>query len=696
MPFGQGLAPAQSALDIPVENGSDSLEAAVGPSGDQRIDGQLCGTRWASPSISYSFPDQLAQYDYGVTGFSPLRSEQASVVERVLEGTGTPAYAGFSIEGFTNLDISFAGAGSGSGTLRYANSSDAPTAYAYYPSSGDWGGDSWYGYAGSDPLEGNYHYHAFLHETGHALGLKHGHETSGFGSLPFDTDSMEFSVMTYRSYVGSDAQFVYNETWGYAQTYMMYDIAALQYMYGADYGTNAGDTVYSWNPTDGATFVDGAAAITPGANRIFETIWDGGGTDTYDLSNYATDLAVDLAPGGYSTLSTAQIAYLGGGVYARGNVFNALLYQDDPRSLIENAIGGSGSDVIAGNAAANTLSGGAGSDRLSGLDGGDRLVGGNGGDSLAGGSGNDTLDGGGGTDTLDGGDGVDVVLYTANTTPVRVDLASGVASFPGQSWPSERLSGVENVQGGSGGDVLLGDGAANVLGGNGGNDSLAGGNGADSLDGGAGNDTLDGGGGTDLLNGGTGADTVRYAANTTPVAIDLQRGAASFPGRSWPQETLVAIENATTGSGADTLTGSAAANGLHGMGGADRLIGAGGADRLVGGTGNDVFVFTAGTSVPGARDMIAGGDGAAAFQGAGAAAGDRIDVSGFDADTTKAGIQDWIFGSGTGKGHLWVSTSGTQTILNGNVDGDAAIEFQLAIDDGSVAASGYKLQDFIL
>ena len=48
---------------------------------------------------------------------------------------------------------------------------------------------------------------------GHALGLKHGHETEVYGALPFGTDSMEYSVMTYRSYVGSDAQAVSASTW---------------------------------------------------------------------------------------------------------------------------------------------------------------------------------------------------------------------------------------------------------------------------------------------------------------------------------------------------------------------------------------------------------------------------------------------------------------------------------------------------
>ena len=43
--------------------------------------------------------------------------------------------------------------------------------------------------------------------------------------------------MTYRSYVGAPFSGYANETWGFAQTFMMLDIAALQHMYGADFTT---------------------------------------------------------------------------------------------------------------------------------------------------------------------------------------------------------------------------------------------------------------------------------------------------------------------------------------------------------------------------------------------------------------------------------------------------------------------------
>ena len=41
-----------------------------------------------------------------------------------------------------------------------------------------------------------------LHELGHALGLKHGDETDVYGALPSDYDSLEFSIMTHRTYIG--------------------------------------------------------------------------------------------------------------------------------------------------------------------------------------------------------------------------------------------------------------------------------------------------------------------------------------------------------------------------------------------------------------------------------------------------------------------------------------------------------------
>ena len=121
--------------------------------------------------------------------------------------------------------------------------------------------------------------------------------------------------MTYRKYVGADPNgdsFADVEKYGAAQTLMMYDIAALQHLYGANYNTNSGNTVYTWSPTTGEMFVNGIGQGAAGANRIFVmTLWDGNGADTYDLSNYSTNLQIDLAPGGWSVFDTSQLSMIG-------------------------------------------------------------------------------------------------------------------------------------------------------------------------------------------------------------------------------------------------------------------------------------------------------------------------------------------------------------------------------------------------
>ena len=181
--------------------------------------------------------------------------------------------------------------------------------------------------------------------------------------------------MSYRSYIGaSTTTGLTNAGWSFPTTLMLYDIAALQYMYGANYNTNSGDTVYTWNPSTGRESINGVAQAAPGGNTIFMTLWDGGGNDTYNFSNYTSNLSVNLQPGGWTITSTTQLANLGNGHTAIGNIANAYLYNNNPASLIENAIGGTGNDTIIGNAADNKLTGGAGNDSLDGVSGTDTAV----------------------------------------------------------------------------------------------------------------------------------------------------------------------------------------------------------------------------------------------------------------------------------------------------------------------------------
>ncbi len=356
---------------------------------------------------------------------------------------------------------------------------------------------------------------------------------------------------------------------GYPTEYTMNDIATMQAMYGADFETQSGDTVYSWSPTTGALTVNGVLQAAPIGNRVSITIWDGGGNDTYDFSRYFTNLTVNLNPGSSSLLSTAQTANPGYGQIDQGKVFNAYQYANDPRSLIENAIAGSGNDSVLGNAAANLLEGGAGADTLSGGAGADTLVGGTGDDVYI-------------VDTLS--DSV-VEASGGGTDLVQVAISTAGGSYTlGAEIENGRLTNTVafTLNGNSLANRLTGNAANNLLNGNDGNDTLDGAGGADTLVGGAGNDVYIVDARSDLvveaLGGGT--DLVRVTIATA----------------GGPYVLTDNVENAILDNAvAFDLTGNGLANLLTGNALANRLDGGAGADTLVGGAGDDVYIVDNGS-----------------------------------------------------------------------------------------------------
>ncbi len=225
------------------------------------------------------------------------------------------------------------------------------------------------------------------------LGLDHGGNYNGgspaYGNTStgwlYTEDSRQFTIMSYFNASATGAN------WGgkYAQTPMVYDILAIQQMYGADYTTRAGDTVYGFNANAGNSIYD----FTQNTSPIL-TIWDGNGIDTIDLSGWSSASTLNLTAGSYSSVN--------------GMTKNlAIAYDVD----IENATGGSGNDIITGNDLANILLGNGGNDTINGAGGNDTINGGAGVDILIGGAGDDTiyfdvldnltlLDGGAGFDTL--------------------------------------------------------------------------------------------------------------------------------------------------------------------------------------------------------------------------------------------------------------------------------------------------------
>ena len=222
-----------------------------------------------------------------------------------------------------------------------------------------------------------------------------------------------------------------------------------------------------------------------------------------------------------------------------------------------------------------------GNDTINGGDGNDALYGQGGSDVINGGIGNDFVDGGTGSDTISGGEGNDT-LYAGPD------------------------------------DDAHDDGASNTIHGDGGNDVIYS-NGYGSYYGDEGDDVLHAGLGTgETLDGGNGIDTVDTTSWDGGYSLDLATGVTNYP-----PESYINFENAITGAGADTVSGTsgdnsiwtnAGADSLNGLDGNDFLSGGADDDSLLGGNGVDVLDGGAG------NDTLNGGAGTdtASFESAGA------------------------------------------------------------------------------
>ncbi|MDP1614766.1 MAG: M10 family metallopeptidase [Methylococcales bacterium] len=186
-----------------------------------------------------------------------------------------------------------------------------------------------------------------LHELGHALGLKHPGDYSQFGSqgdfAPFlpANDDTRHTVMSYNRING----------WLPSKP-MLYDILAIQTLYGVNPNTNSDDNLVG----------ELAYKFKTGADAV-QAIWDAGGTDVINANDQTQSVTIDLNPGHFSFVGKAE---------QTSQQLIAIAYRvEDPNfdwqnNWIENAVGGSGNDRLIGNDAANTLTGGKGSDTLEG------------------------------------------------------------------------------------------------------------------------------------------------------------------------------------------------------------------------------------------------------------------------------------------------------------------------------------------
>jgi serralysin len=334
---------------------------SVNPSGNIPIDALLGDSKWTGSTITYSFmteaPSYFSQYDWD--DFNPFTNQQETFVRQALQLFSDIANINF-------VEVSDA---DGGGTMRFGYGSYPGAAgWAFLPSSNASGGDVWMSNASSDLTPSSPGFTTLIHEIGHALGLKHPHD--GSLNLPTSQDSDQYTVMSYNKHPDMPGVV--------PTTPQLFDIAAIQYLYGTNTNTRSDNSTYSW-----------------GTNANFiETIWDGGGIDTINAANQTRDAVIDLNAGSFSSI----------GAYDSSNAENNLAIAYGV--TIENAIGGSGNDKIIGNSSNNYLEGGAGNDTLWGEAGNDTLTGVGGNDTLVGGSGSDTLNGT--NSTLDGAGEIDI------------------------------------------------------------------------------------------------------------------------------------------------------------------------------------------------------------------------------------------------------------------------------------------------
>lgn len=355
----------------------------------------IAGHKWggfagSAALLSYSFPwtsSSTATFAgrFGTGDYSLLGEHKASS-HYGLDATQQTAARG-ALNAWTNVArvtlSEVAESSSNVGDIRFAwTSSVSPSgsvgmawgwAYGpdgYSPSAGDiWLDALADGAFDPDWSAGSYNFNGLLHEIGHALGLKHSFEEGP--TLPGSLDSQQYTVMSYADHPHSlfgwvskngDGSYFWNLRSVQPDTPMLYDIAAMQYMYGANLNYKTGNDFYTFDP----------------ATPFFRTIWDAGGSDTISVANFTKACEIDLQAGHFSKItieSDSPNAYVWDGPVIQPTYDGTDNLAIAFGVVIENAIGGSGDDTLIGNDSSNNLDGGAGNDTFDGGPGNDVLIG---------------------------------------------------------------------------------------------------------------------------------------------------------------------------------------------------------------------------------------------------------------------------------------------------------------------------------
>jgi hypothetical protein len=373
----------------------------------------LVSSSWASKAgtavtLTYSFMTRLpsdATTD-DANGFQPMTDAQKEGVRSALATWAAVANITFTeVAADGNLQMATNDQGKASSGYAYLPNGVDPT-YLFTNNLDD------YNYVFTP---GKFGLSVLIHEIGHTLGFKHpGNYDSTGGDidgpfLPAATDTIDYSQMSYNTGAG----FALNGNYGV--TPMLYDVQAIQYLYGANMSYHAGADTYAFSK-----------------DAPLQCIWDAGGTDTLDFSACTGATIIDLRAGGFSSTAPGynniSIAY---------NV------------TIELAIAGNGGATIYANGAGNVITGGAGSD------------------VIYEGAGSDQITGNGGSDTVVFGKALSAYAFSGSTGTLSVsgegsDTLAGIAKLQ-FSDTTIQLSNFASVVSGTTGNDALTAAAGNQL-----------------------------------------------------------------------------------------------------------------------------------------------------------------------------------------------------------------------------------------
>ena len=216
--------------------------------GIRNVDAVLIGSKWGTTNLTYSFPTSGSNYNGSVSITNGVSNYHIDLGTQQ-QAAARAAFAQLSaVSGLTFTEITETDTVHANIRISQTADQDVPSAYGNFPSdTRGIAGDIWFGRTNQPyydmAFKGTWGFATMMHEIGHTMGLKHGHQdytnsdlSFYFGTFPRvgtqsltpDRDGQAWSLMTYTPAPFTNSNFA-GEKINQPQTYMQYDLAALQY-----------------------------------------------------------------------------------------------------------------------------------------------------------------------------------------------------------------------------------------------------------------------------------------------------------------------------------------------------------------------------------------------------------------------------------------------------------------------------------